>query len=89
DGNALDFLRVIIPTAIGAVISLVFLSNLLKWMLHRHEMVTLGLLLGILFGSVIGIWPFEAGSQAGDYVLGVLLAAAGFLGTSLLSRISA
>lgn len=89
DGNALDFLRVIIPTAIGAVISLVFLSNLLKWMLHRHEKVTLGLLLGILFGSVIGIWPFEAGSLAGDYALGVPLAAAGFLCTSVLSRISA
>ncbi len=89
DGNALDFLRVIIPTAIGAVISLVFLSNLLKWMLHRHEKVTLGLLLGILLGSVIGIWPFEAGSQAGDYALGVLLAAAGFACTALLSRISA
>jgi len=89
DGNALDFLRVIIPTAIGAVISLVFLSNLLKWMLHRHEKVTLGLLLGILLGSVIGIWPFEAGSQAGDYALGVLLAAAGFACTAFLSRISA
>jgi putative membrane protein len=89
NGDPHVFLRVLIPTAIGAVVSLVLLSNLLKWLLHRHEKPTLGLLLGILCGAVVGIWPFDAASQAGDYTLGALLAVAGFSCTFLLSRLSA
>lgn len=88
-GDPLIFLRVIIPTAIGAVVSLVFLTNLLKWMLHHREKVTLGWLLGILVGSVIGIWPFDAASHTGDYALGAVLALVGFIFTALLSRLSA
>jgi hypothetical protein len=35
------------------------LSNLLKWLLHpSSSKVTVGVLLGILLGSVIGLWPF-------------------------------
>jgi putative membrane protein len=86
DGSPRVFLAVLIPTAIGAVIGLVALSNLLKWMLQRHEKPTLGLLLGILLGSVIGIWPFGAESKGVDYLLGLALAAGGLLFTSMLSR---
>ena len=89
DGDPLVFLQVLIPTAIGAVAALVLLSNVLKWMLRRHRNVTIGLLLGIVFGSVIGIWPFGAASQAHEYALGGLLAITGFLATGLLSRINA
>jgi putative membrane protein len=88
EGDPAVFLRVIIPTAVGAVFSLVLLSNVLKWMLRRHRDLTVGLLLGILLGSVVGIWPFDAASQVGDYVLGVFLAVVGFVATMLLSRIS-
>ncbi len=87
-GDPLVFAQVIVPTGIGAVLSLVLLSNLLKWMLHRYESFSLGLLLGILLGSVVGIWPFEPTSQASDYVVGTGLAAAGFACTFLLSRLS-
>ncbi|HSR55701.1 MAG TPA: DUF368 domain-containing protein, partial [Alphaproteobacteria bacterium] len=86
DGSAGAFLGVLIPTAAGALAGLVVLSNLLKWMLARFEQATLGLLLGILLGSVIGIWPFRAESGAADYVLGVGLAVAGFAFTAMLSR---
>ena len=89
EGAAGDFLQIIIPTGIGALVSLVLLSNLLKWMLRHHEPLTLGALLGILLGSVVGIWPFDAASQAGDYGLGAALAVGGFLFTLLLSRIGA
>lgn len=85
----LAFLHVIVPTAIGALLSLFLLSNLLKWMLRRHRSATIGLLLGILFGSVVGIWPFDATSQPRDIAVGSGLAIAGFLATVLLSRISA
>lgn len=89
DGDPMNFLRVIIPTGIGAIVSLVFLSNLLKWMLHRHEKFTLGMLLGILLGSVVGIWPFDSATTTAGYALGLLLAVVGFVATALLSRLKA
>jgi putative membrane protein len=89
DGDPAVFLRVMVPTAIGAVFSLVFLSNVLKWVLRRHREFTVGLLLGLLLGSVVKLWPFDPASQPSDYALGAALALSGFAATLLLSRISA
>lgn len=86
-GDPTDFLSVIIPTAIGALLSLVLLSNALKWLLHRHEKPTLGFLLGILVGSVFGIWPFETNSTGTEYGVAAALAVAGFIATTLLARL--
>jgi len=55
---------IIIPVGIGAVLGIVGLSNLLKVLLRRWHRVTIGVLLGILLGSVIGLWPF--GKQPSD-----------------------
>ena len=49
---------IIVPVGIGAVIGIVGLSNLLKVLLRRYEKATLGFLLGLLLGSVLGLWPF-------------------------------
>ncbi len=89
EGDPAVFLRVIIPTAIGAAVSLVCLSNVLKWMLHRFRDATVGVLLGIVFGSVVGIWPFTDASGAREVLLGIALALTGFMTTFLLSRIKA
>ena len=89
EGDATTFLSVLIPVAAGALIGLVVLASLLKWLLRRYEKPTLGVLLGIVLGSVIGIWPFGAASQADDYVIGTALAITGFVGTTLLARIKA
>jgi putative membrane protein len=89
EGDIASALRVIVPVGIGAVVSVVGLSNLLKWLLHHHEHPTLGVLLGVLLGSVIGIWPFHATSTSGDYGIGAALTAAGFVGTFALSRMKA
>ena len=51
-------LWIIIPVGIGAVLGIVALSNLLKFLLHRCARPTIGVLLGILLGSVMGLWPF-------------------------------
>jgi putative membrane protein len=51
-------LWIVIPVGIGAVLGIVILSNVLKWLLHHHHKVTIGALLGILLGSVFGLWPF-------------------------------
>jgi putative membrane protein len=48
-------------------------SNLLRWLLSRFEKPTLGALLGLLLGAVVGLWPFQApvAPQVGDLVRGV------------------
>lgn len=51
-------LKIVVPVGIGAVVGIVALSNLLKVLLHRFHRATVGALLGILLGSVIGLWPF-------------------------------
>ncbi len=55
--------RIIGPVGIGAVIGIVGLSNLLKYLLRKHKDATLGVLLGMLLGSVIGLWPFDKAPQ--------------------------
>lgn len=89
DGDPVMFMKIMIPTAIGAILGLVLLSNFLKWMLKHHEKLMLGFLLGILFGSVIGIWPFDQTATTIDILSGSGLVVAGFFSTVLLSRISA
>lgn len=89
DGSPGDFLGILVPVAIGAVLGLVVLSNFLKWLLHRYPAFTIGALLGVLLGSVVGIWPFHAESGVRDWAFGALLAAVGFLATMMLARIKA
>lgn len=81
-------LHVLIPVGFGVLIGVVVLSNLLKWLLHRHEQATLSLLLGVLLGSVVGIWPFDGQATAQVYGVGFTLAAIGFGMTFMLSRLS-
>jgi len=89
EGSPGDFLGILVPVAIGAILGLVVLSNFLKWLLHRYPAFTIGALLGILLGSVVGIWPFNVTSDVGDWAFGALLAAAGFAATMMLARIKA
>ena len=49
---------IIVPVGIGAVAGVVLLSNVLKLLLRRFQRATIGFLLGMLLGSVIGLWPF-------------------------------
>ena len=88
EDQALEFLRVLIPVSVGALSSLILASNLLKWMLNRHPQPTVGLLLGILVGSIVGLWPFPQAAPLEEYTVGAGLALAGFMATYLLSRIS-
>jgi uncharacterized membrane protein len=48
---------------LGAIAGLVIVSNLLKWLMHHHEAAMAGLLLGVLWGSAISIWPRQAWSE--------------------------
>ena len=52
---------VVIPVGIGVGIGVVVVSNALKWLLSNYELPTLGSLLGLLVGAVVGLWPFQHG----------------------------
>jgi putative membrane protein len=56
----LDSMNVVIPVGIGVVLGVVGVSNLLRWLLDRYEKPTLGVLLGLLLGAVVGLYPFQA-----------------------------
>jgi putative membrane protein len=60
-------LDVLLPVGIGVVLGVVAVSNLLRWLLARFEKATLGVLLGLLLGAVVGLWPFQ---QTVEPVLG-------------------
>jgi len=80
----LDF-SVLLPVGIGVAIGIAGVSNLVRWALERHGKATLGVLLGLLLGSVLGIWPFqeavERGAPRAYFAPGLLqvLAAAGLV----------
>lgn len=65
-------LNLVLPVGIGAVIGVVVVSNVLRWLLHRYEKATLGVLLGLLVGAVVGLWPFQQSAQpeVGDLIKG-------------------
>lgn len=88
DEAGFAFLHVLIPVGVGAAVSLIVASNFLKWMLRNHPQPLLGLLLGILLGSVVGLWPFDASTGLGEIAVATSLAGAGFFSTYLLSRVS-
>lgn len=52
---------VILPVGLGVVVGIVVVSNLLRMLLKRCERPTLGVLVGLLFGAVVGLWPFQHG----------------------------
>ena len=76
-GLVMQAVTVLAPVAIGLVGGVVLASNLLRWLLRRFEAPTLGVLLGLVVGAVVGLWPFRQGARPnpGDVVDGVMLAA--------------
>ncbi|MEE8581433.1 MAG: DUF368 domain-containing protein [Myxococcota bacterium] len=73
-----EAMDVVIPVGIGVFLGVVGVSNLLKWLLDRFEKPTLGGLLGLLFGAVVGLWPFQqpVAPQPGDIVAGRVMSTA-------------
>ena len=71
----LDAMNVVVPVGIGVVVGIVGVSNLLRWLLAHHAKPTLGALLGLLFGAVVGLWPFQqpVPPQPGDVIKGRVL----------------
>ncbi len=72
-----ETLHVFLPIALGALVGIAATSHLIRFLLSRFAKITLGVLLGFLLGSVLGLWPFQEGirPQPGDQIRGRLMTA--------------
>jgi hypothetical protein len=63
---------------VGVVIGVVGVSNAIKWLLEHYAKPTLGALLGLLFGAVVGLWPFQqpVAPQLGEVLKGQVVTVA-------------
>lgn len=70
-----EAMHVFIPVLVGVAAGVIGISNLVKLLLARFERATLGFLLGLLLGAVVGLWPFTqpVTPRLGDIVRGVEL----------------
>ena len=80
-------LPVLLPVTAGAGLGVVGVSNLVRLLLERYRSATLGFLLGLLLGSVIGLWPFATVPSPAEAVTGVALAGTGFLISRAIARL--
>jgi len=74
-GTLMDQMGVVIPVGIGVLLGVAIVSNLLRWVLHHYERLTLGVLLGLIMAAPAGLYPFREGvmPQVGDTIKGELV----------------
>jgi len=79
-------LQVVLPVGLGVILGMVAVSNALKGLLRRAPVPTLGVLMGLLGGAVVGLWPFQRGvaPQLGELFRGSLVTRASL--AEILSR---
>jgi len=77
-GLLLEALAVVVPVGIGVVIGVIGVSNAIRWLLARFAGPTLGALMGLLVGAVVGLWPFQEGvpPRAGEIIKGQIVSEA-------------
>ncbi len=84
-------LKVIVPVGVGVFVGIVAVSNAVKLCLDRFPRATLGFLLGLLLGAVVGLWPFQEPGAAAPTPLrlaGALgLVGLGFVASMAVSRL--
>lgn len=69
--------HVFIPVGLGWLVGVVGVSNLMRFLLARYEKATLGFLMGLLLGAVLGLWPFQQAvpPDPGDLIRGQVMTA--------------
>lgn len=61
--GVIDQLATIIPVGVGVLLGVAIVSNILRWVLHRYERVTIGVLLGLIIAAPAGLYPFREGVE--------------------------
>ncbi len=76
-GALMAQMGVVIPVGIGVLLGVAVVSNVLRWVLHHYERVTLGVLLGLIIAAPAGLYPFRVGvpPEVGDEIKGELVTA--------------
>ena len=75
-GALIEQLKIVVPVGIGVVVGIAVVANVLRFVLHRYERATLGVLLGLLVAAPAGLYPFREGiqPQVGDVIKGQAIA---------------
>src|SRR5699024_700588 len=61
--ESLDFGYILVFGA-GMVLGLVFIVQILKWLLEHHHATTLIILSGVMIGALRALWPYQADDGA-------------------------
>ncbi|MCG8406793.1 MAG: DUF368 domain-containing protein [Phycisphaerales bacterium] len=83
----LTWLQIVLPVGIGVLVSVIGVTNILKWLLHHHERPTVALLLGILVGSAVLLFGKVNVQTGGDYATAGGLLLVGLVLTLALGRV--
>ena len=72
---------VLTPFGLGVVLGVAAVSRVMSWTLSRFPSATYGILLGLLLGSIFGLWPFDVGTppHGSEIASALACALAGFL----------
>lgn len=65
-------LQTLLPFGGGFIIGIAITALAMRMLLNKHQTTTLSVLLGLLLGAVLGLWPFRMGipPEIGDVVRG-------------------
>ena len=68
-------LQTLMPFGVGFTIGIALTTLIMRSLLNKHESTTTGVLLGLLLGAVLGLWPFRVGVQpeVGDVIRGQII----------------
>lgn len=82
---------VLLPVLGGIAVGATLIGNAVRFALRRFRQATLGVLMGLLFGAIVGLWPFEdlASPAPLQAASALALAGAGFVLTWTISRFGA
>jgi putative membrane protein len=62
----LSQLLIITFFALGCIFGILVFTRLLKFLLERYRNITISFLIGLMFGSLYGLWPFRDYLMVGD-----------------------
>lgn len=76
-GGFLDQMKLVLPIGIGVILGIAVVSNVLTILIRRAPRLTHGVLLGLLVGAPLGLYPFRAAEQpsVGDEIRGEFVTA--------------